>query len=117
MHELSIAMSVLEASQRELTRYHGAELRKIRLRIGELAAVDPEALRFSFEAITRETAWACVELELDCVPRTNQCLDCTEQFTVKNGGFTCPKCGSQRTSFLRGDELEIASIELEEMEA
>ena len=117
MHELSIAMSVLEASQRELERHSGAQLRKIRIRVGELAAVDPEALRFSFEAITRETDWAAVELDIDYIGRTNQCVDCSAQFPVAGGEFRCPECGSEHTSFLRGDELEIAWLELEEMEA
>ncbi len=117
MHELSIAMSVLEASQRELERHSGAQLRKIHIRVGELAAVDPEALRFSFEAITRETDWAGVELDVDYIARTNQCLDCSAQFPVRDGEFKCPECGSECTSFLRGDELEIASLELEKVEA
>lgn len=117
MHELSIAMSILDAAQRELTLREGAELRKISVRVGELAGVDPEALRFSFGAITLETAWAGVELELDYIARTNQCGDCGAHFAVKNGEFSCPECGSTETSFVRGDELEIASLELEETEA
>lgn len=117
MHELSIAMSILDAAQREMALRKGAELRKISVRVGELAGVDPEALRFSFDAIKRETAWAGVELELDYIPRTNRCADCGAHFGVKNGEFGCPECGSTETSFVRGDELEIASLELEEAEA
>ena len=117
MHELSIAMSILEAAQRELALHKGADLRKISVRVGELAGVDREALRFSFGAITRETAWESVELELDYIARTNQCMDCGAQFVVKNAELACPQCGSINTSFLRGDELEIASLELEEVEA
>ncbi len=114
MHELSIAMSILEAAQRETALRQGAELRKIAVRVGELAGVDPEALRFSFEMITKETDFDKVELELDAIARTNRCAGCEFEFTVKNGEFACPRCGSPETSFLRGDELEIAYLELEE---
>lgn len=114
MHELSIAMSILEAAQRETARREGAELRKVAVRVGELAGVDPEALRFSFQAITQETDFQKVELELDYIARTNRCADCATEFMVKNGDFVCPRCGSSDTSFLSGDELEIAYLELEE---
>jgi hydrogenase nickel incorporation protein HypA/HybF len=114
MHELSIAMSILEAAQRETALRQGAELRKIAVRVGELAAVDPEALRFSFEMITKETDFDQVELKLDTIARTNRCTDCGAEFMVTNGQFVCPRCGSLETTFLRGDELEIAYLELEE---
>ena len=116
MHELSIAMSILEAAERETALHQGADLRKISVRVGELAGVDPEALRFSFDAITRETAWEGVVLELDYIARTNRCMDCGAQFVVKNAELECPECGSINTTFLRGDELEIASLELEEVQ-
>ena len=117
MHELSIALSILEAARREVALHKGADLRKISVRIGELAGVNPESLRFSFEAITRDTPCESVELELDCIARTNLCMDCDAQFEVKDADFICPKCGGANTSFVRGDELEIASLELEELEA
>jgi hydrogenase nickel incorporation protein HypA/HybF len=115
MHELSIAMSILEAAQRETALRKGAELRKIAVRVGELAGVDPEALRFSFEMITKGTALEQVELELDHIARMNRCADCGAEFLVKNSEFVCPRCGGSDTSFLRGDELEIAYLELEEV--
>jgi hydrogenase nickel incorporation protein HypA/HybF len=114
MHELSIAMSILETAQCETALRKGAELRKIAVRVGELAAVDPDALRFSFEMITQQTDFDQVELDLDYIPRTNRCVDCAAEFVVKNSEFVCPKCGSSETCFLRGDELEIAYLELEE---
>ena len=114
MHELSIAMSILEAAQRETALRQGAELRKIAVRVGELAGVDPEALRFTFEMITKETEFDQIELELDTIARTHRCADCGAEFAVKDGEFVCPRCGSSETSFLRGDELEIAYLELEE---
>lgn len=114
MHELSIAMSILEAARRETALRQGVEVRKIAVRLGELAGVDPEALRFSFEAITKETDFEKVELELNTIARTNRCAECGAEFVVKNGEFVCPCCGSSETSFLRGDELEIAYLEMEE---
>jgi hydrogenase nickel incorporation protein HypA/HybF len=113
MHELSIATAILEAAQKEAAEHQNAPIEKIAVRLGELAAVDPEALRFSFEMITRETKFERVALELEFVPRTNRCADCGAEFVVRDLEFSCPACGSHDTRFVRGDELEIAWLELE----
>ena len=112
MHELSIASAILEAAQREAALHQNAPLEKIAVRVGELAAVDPEALRFSFEMITKATKFEPVKLELELIPRTNRCADCGTEFAVKDFEFRCPSCGGENTSFLRGDELELAYLEL-----
>ena len=51
MHEMSIATSVLEAVEAEAEKHAGAKVTKIGLRIGEWSGVDPDALRFCFEAL------------------------------------------------------------------
>jgi hydrogenase nickel incorporation protein HypA/HybF len=114
MHELSIAASILEAAQREAALRQNALLQKIAVRVGELAAVDPESLRFGFEMLTKGTELEPVALELEFIARTNRCADCGAEFTVKDLDFRCPACGGHDTSFLRGDELEIAYLELED---
>jgi hydrogenase nickel incorporation protein HypA/HybF len=114
MHELSIATSILEAAQRETAMRVGSELRKVAVRIGELAAVDPESLRFSFEALTNDTEFAGTELQIEYIPRTNHCSACDRDFRPEPGEFACPSCGSLETRFVSGDELEIAYLELEE---
>jgi Zn finger protein HypA/HybF involved in hydrogenase expression len=88
MHEMGIACSILEAVAHELRRYPGRRASKVGLRIGEFAGVDPESLRFCFEAIVHESEPAR-ELVLD-----------TEWCRVEDGH--------------RGDELEIGYLELED---
>jgi hydrogenase nickel incorporation protein HypA/HybF len=116
MHELSIAASILEAAQREaaLCPSRRASLQKIAVRVGELSAVDPEALRFGFEMLTKGTEMETVALDLEFIARTNRCRDCGTEFVVKELEFRCPACGACETTFLRGDELEIAYLELED---
>lgn len=115
MHELSIATAILDAARREAAKHHNATLQKIAVRVGELAAIDPDALRFGFEMITKATEFEPVKLELELIARTNRCAGCGAEFAVKDFDFRCPECGGQNTSFLRGDNLEIAYLELEEV--
>ena len=83
MHEMGIANSVLEAVHKELHRYPGQRAVKVGLRIGEYAGVDPESLRFCFEATVKTTEYEPLELEIEWRPES--------------------------------DELEFASLELEEV--
>lgn len=114
MHELGIANSVLEAVRAEAERHPGAFPVKVAVRVGELAGVDPDALAFSFEALTSKTEWARVVLEVETCPRTHRCPDCGNTFRVVDYDFACPGCGALRTACISGDELELAYVELEE---
>jgi hydrogenase nickel incorporation protein HypA/HybF len=116
MHELGIAQSVLEAVQAEAAKHEGAKAAKVGLRIGELAAIDPEALRFAFEALTRETDLEGMEVEIEMCPRRHRCSDCAAEFNVKDFVFECPQCGANRNECISGEELELAYVELEEHE-
>ena len=98
----------------ESARHPGAKPAKVGLRIGELSAVDPDALQFGFEVLTRETGLDGLQLEMEFCPRRHRCLDCGTEFNVKNFDFRCTKCQSTRNQCISGDQLEVAYLELEE---
>ena len=64
MHELGIANSVLEAVRVEARRRPGAVPVTVGVRIGEFSGVNPDALAFSFQALTSETEWNRLALEV-----------------------------------------------------
>jgi hydrogenase nickel incorporation protein HypA/HybF len=118
MHEVGIASSILEAGHQEAARRPGAKLMGIGVRIGILSGVDIDALRFAFECITADTEDKKVVLTAESCPRRNRCQDCAHEFTSPPASpFTdapCPRCHSARTSFVSGDQLDIAFVEVEE---
>lgn len=116
MHELGIAQSVLDAVHAEAANRGGAKAVKVGLRIGDLSAIDPDALRFSFEALTRDTDLDGLELEIEICPRRHRCQDCGTEFNVAGFVFDCPQCGANRNECISGEELDLAYIELEEHE-
>ena len=116
MHELGIAQSVLDAVRAEAGKRNDAKPVKIGLRIGELSAVDPDALRFSFEALTRETDMDGLKLEIEMCPRRHRCNECGTEFNVREFIFECPRCGGSRNECIGGEELQLAYVELEEHE-
>ena len=97
----------------EAARHPGSYPCRVGVRIGELAAVDPSALEFCFDALTQETDLELLQLEIEICPRRHRCLDCGTEFRVKDFDFECPRCRSLRSECLGGDELELAYLEVE----
>jgi hydrogenase nickel incorporation protein HypA/HybF len=114
MHEMGIANSVLEAVATELKRCPGKRPCKVALRIGELTAIDEDALRFCFEALAKNTQLENVSLEIQMCLRKHRCLACSHEFVVRNYETACPACASAETRCISGDELELAYLEVED---
>jgi hydrogenase nickel incorporation protein HypA/HybF len=113
MHELGIANSILEAVEAEARRHPGARVAKAGLRVGELAGVDADALRFCLGLLVRETPWESLAFEIEAVRQRRTCCPCGQAFVVEGYRPECPVCGSTETKFLAGDELELAYLEVE----
>jgi len=114
MHEMGIANSVLEAVRSEMVRYPGSYPCKVGVRIGEMTAIDQEALRFCFDAMILETELESLELGIEVCPRRHRCQVCGNEFAVCDYDSRCPRCASLETAFISGDELELAYLEVEE---
>ncbi len=118
MHELSIATAVLERAAEEARRHAPARVTAVRVRVGELAGVVPDALRFSFDVARRGTALAAARLLVEEITATARCAPCGDDFAVGTPPFLwCPRCDRPTTRLLTGRELEITGIELEEASA
>lgn len=114
MHEIGIANSVLECVHTEAQRFPGRHIYKVGIRIGELAGVDPEAMRFCFEALVRGTDFEPLSLDVDFRPRRYECHTCGQSFVSQFEDLTCPHCGGVDSQFIEGDELELAYLEVED---
>ena len=111
---MSIAAAVLDAVRTETGRYPGARASKVGLRIGEVSGIEPESLRFCFDALVADSDLAPLELDLEWVPRQNRCRDCGATFAVVDYAFACTACNSLQTEACGGDEIDLAYVEVEE---
>lgn len=112
MHELSLATSIVDSVLQEVARKQLPPVQTIALRLGALSNVDPEALRFGFEAIIIDTPLANAKLEIELVPVQGKCRACNREFNVVDFIFICPFCQSGKIETTRGDELDIAYLEV-----
>lgn len=84
---------MLETVDAEARKRLGEKIVVMGLRIGELSSIDRDALTFAFEALTRETPWGTLKVEVEWCSRRQNCQGCGEEFVVKNYEMACPKCG------------------------
>jgi hydrogenase nickel incorporation protein HypA/HybF len=115
VHEIGIASSILECVAAETQRHPGTRVLAVGVRIGELSSVDKDALDFAFQAMTRDTEWEHLKLEVEWCPRRQKCLACAEEFAVPSDlDLVCPRCSANHSTCIGGTELDIAYLELEE---
>lgn len=85
---------------------------KLRLRVGSLSGVVPEAMRFAFDVVCRGTMAAGASLEIEPVPAVCWCATCKTEFECSEFFNVCPCCLNVSGELRRGRELEIADVEM-----
>ena len=113
MHEMSIAQSLVDIIREEMGKHNAKTLRSVRLNIGQMSAIVPDALNFCFTVITEETELEGARLLMDLVPLRGFCQDCDKDFEIENYVFVCPACGSKRTETIAGQDLSIVEMEVD----
>jgi len=113
MHELSIAMSIVEMASEEAAR-RGARVNAVHLRLGRLAGVVKEALLFSYEVAREGTPLEGARLVIEEAPIVVYCPACRAERTLASiNQFFCPDCTTPTPEVLRGKELEVTALEIE----
>ena len=109
MHELSITQSIVDAVTDHAA---GSRVVGIRLTVGRLSGVVPDAMRFCFELITEGTPLQGARLDIDEPAGRAHCASCGSDFVLPDLILLCA-CGSADVTVLAGRELTIRSLELE----
>ncbi len=108
MHELAIAESVVSSV---LERTEGRPVSVVRLRVGRMAGVVPDALTFCFDLATAGTALEGATLEIEEEHGRAHCRTCGADFTLADAFLLCD-CGSADVQLLSGRDLSVTSVEV-----
>jgi len=113
VHELSIVEAILEQAEQEIRR-SGQEgpVRRLELSIGHLSGVNCDSLRFAFDLLSPETAFAGAELQIHQPAAVCACRACGTRSEVTEFAVECPKCGSDDVLIEGGRDMLLESIEL-----
>jgi hydrogenase nickel incorporation protein HypA/HybF len=113
MHELSIAVSMVDRIIEESESRGGLAVEAVHLKLGVLSGVDKDALLFSYEVACDGTFLAGSHLLIDVVPLAIYCDSClaeTEPESIQL--IICPLCQTPSQKIVRGRELEVAALEI-----
>ena len=113
MHELSIMQSALSLALGQARQAGAARVHTIRLRIGALSGVVPDALEFAFEALAPGTLAEGAALAIEHVPARFWCTTCSREFQSEDMFAECPECHSLSGELRAGREMELASLEID----
>jgi len=113
MHEMSLAEGVLRILEDQAKAQDFTTVKTVWLEIGELSHVDPHAIAFCFDAVTKGTLADGAKLEIVRKPGRAWCHDCVEQVTIASLIDPCPKCGGHRTEVTDGDDMRVKELEVD----
>ena len=117
MHELSIVSSIVDSVTETLTAYPGARVKEVRLRVGALASVVEDSLQFCYGIATEGTPLEGSVLIVRILPVRMHCDRCAQDVEIASlQSFRCPHCEAPVSDLRQGRELEIDSIEIDEVE-
>ena len=115
MHELSIAMSIVDLAEEEAARRGGAQIKAVHLRLGLLSGVMNDALLSSYEMACQGTALEGSALVVEEVSVLVFCRECNAQKPVHSTQmFCCAECGTPTGDVVQGKELMVVGLEVEE---
>jgi hydrogenase nickel incorporation protein HypA/HybF len=111
MHELSLAESIVRIATAHAA---GRPVAKVELKVGHLRQVVPSALAFAFELVAQGTPLEGAELAMEEVPAAGRCRRCGTESELPGFPLRCSACGGLDLELLRGEELRVDALELEE---
>ena len=112
MHEMSLCEGVLQILEEHAVKQGFKRVEKVWLEIGALSGVEIEAMRFCFDAVTRNSLADGAHLEIIEVPGEAWCMKCEKTVIVAQRFDACPHCGGYQLQVTGGDEMKIKELEV-----
>jgi hydrogenase nickel incorporation protein HypA/HybF len=113
MHELSVCQSMLSQIEAVALENQARRVLRVTLQIGPLSGVEPQLLQQAFPIASAGSIAEQAVLEIELLPIRVQCQQCGTESEALVNKLICGKCGHWQTRLLSGDEMLLASLELE----
>jgi len=116
MHEMSLAISIVELVSDKAQAAGARKVTVIELEVGRLSGLMVEALAFCFEAAARNTPAEGAELLIRELDGRANCLACGHSFVVDSLLGQCSECGGYAVETSQGRELKVISFTIDEQD-
>ena len=110
MHELSLLENVREILENHALSQNFSKVSKVTLEIGKLSCIEPEALRFGFDVVMKDSLAENAELIITELNGLGQCRQCHLQFEMDSLHDPCTHCGSTFVTVIQGTEMKIKDL-------
>ncbi|MCF6237510.1 MAG: hydrogenase maturation nickel metallochaperone HypA [Candidatus Marinimicrobia bacterium] len=114
MHEMSIAMSIVDIACKEAQKDGAKSISVIELDVGKLAGVMVDSLMFCYESVCKGTPAENSKLLVNEVTGMGECLKCHFEFEIDSFMALCPQCESYEVKIKQGRELKLKAVTVNE---
>lgn len=111
MHELSIADAIVRIA---CAHAGGRRIETVEVKVGHLRQVVPDALEFAFALVAEGTEAHGAVLLLEEVPAAGVCRVCGSESELPGFPLACEACGSLEVELVRGEELLVDALTMED---
>jgi len=113
MHEMSIAMNVVEIATETAVQNKAKKINRIELDVGALSGIVADALEFCFESACKGTMAENAELHLNIIQAEAKCESCGHEFKTREMVSQCAKCKEMVFCINGGKELRVKAINVD----
>lgn len=113
MHELSIAMSIVEIAEENARNANTSVINEIELDIGTQSGVVLEALEFAMQSAVQGTMLEKAKVKINLIQAKAVCVSCQHKFIVEDIFDPCPECDNPFCEIIQGKELRVKSLKAE----
>ncbi len=110
MHELSIAMNIVEIVEENAGGPDGRTVSEVELDIGRNSGVIVEALQFALEEAIKSSVMGSARIIINEIPAICKCLSCQHEFEPVDIITPCPNCGHLYSDDIQGRGMKIKAI-------
>ena len=110
MHELSIAIALIDQIKEIAEENHLNKIDEVELQTGFLRQVIPELMLEAFKEASRETIAQGAVLKIAEINALVRCRQCQTTFEPTINDFLCPLCQEADVDILQGNDIILASI-------
>lgn len=110
MHELSLALEVIELASREAEKNGVSAVLEMEIEVGDLSGVEAETFQSALEMIVKDTLLENTLIQIKRTPAIGTCSSCNTEFEMKERMAACPDCHSFPSMIAGGQDFRVLSI-------
>ena len=116
MHELSIAMSIVDIALCKAEEASARSVSLVELDIGTLSGIEYESLKFALSVASKDSILEKTHFKINQIEALCECCSCSHLYAPGKDFGACPECGERDLDFIRGKELQIKSLLIDQKE-